>query len=564
MSLLERGYDPNEKDVSHDESTPIHSIVRSKLKDRAKCLETLLVYGNVDVNTRDAHGMSALHFASMHGDIRCIKLLLAFNADINAVSVFEQTPMNLAIAHYQESVIKLFSVLGGISAAFVMPLPPIPLPPISRFRTQRYMLSLDSSDNELERNVGEHPTTVSPFDFHFLVESRVRSSFRLNEEQAVSSILRQDESAIAHRDIPELKHCLTYKMHNGSRILCLDGVGVRGLVLLETLEHLVNITGQEITDMFDVICGGSIGALIALGLVYGKKTLNELRQILYQLKDEVYGSSHSEMCRLEHMESLLMDVIGSCGGTLSMMDVKEPKVMVFACSKDGGDLCLQTFSNFLNDDLAHSRVIDVARYTMMTPTVFSADGGYIDSCVMANNPCDYMMTRLQLHYFLRKEQCPVSMVVSVGTGMYTLRNVSDLPKDLLPKSKTKQSLHHLQNLLILMKNSMVQSEDVANSCLYRCQQLNIPFYRFSPHLKEKVSIHETDTRKLLNAVLRTRIDLQNSFSGVDDLKEYIKQITKSYTTSCVGAIPSDLVSPSELVVRPSSSDTSSGITINPL
>ena len=65
-------------------------------------------------------------------------------------------------------------------------------------------------------------------------------------------------------------HTLTYQLHNGSRVLCLDGTGIRGLILIEVLEHLVEITGQEVTDMFDIICGSSVGALLALGLVYGK------------------------------------------------------------------------------------------------------------------------------------------------------------------------------------------------------------------------------------------------------------------------------------------------------
>lgn len=65
LRLLESGYDPNQPDLSHDAQTPIHTIVRSKLKDRAACLEVLLVHSNVDVNICDAHKMTALHFAAM-------------------------------------------------------------------------------------------------------------------------------------------------------------------------------------------------------------------------------------------------------------------------------------------------------------------------------------------------------------------------------------------------------------------------------------------------------------------------------------------------------------------
>lgn len=83
--------------------------------------------------------------------MRCVKLLLAFGADINAISDFDQTPMNLALAHYQENVIHLLGALEGVSATFVQPAIPIPLPDVTQLRSLRFPLNSDSSDNELER-----------------------------------------------------------------------------------------------------------------------------------------------------------------------------------------------------------------------------------------------------------------------------------------------------------------------------------------------------------------------------------------------------------------------------
>ena len=55
----------------------------------------------------------------------------------------------------------------------------------------------------------------------------------------------------------------------GSRILCLDGGGVKGLVEIEILSQIEKQTGRKITELFDWILGTSTGAIIALGLVYG-------------------------------------------------------------------------------------------------------------------------------------------------------------------------------------------------------------------------------------------------------------------------------------------------------
>ena len=57
----------------------------------------------------------------------------------------------------------------------------------------------------------------------------------------------------------------------GSRVLCLDGGGMRGLVHIEVLTQIEKLTGKKITELFDWIIGTSTGGLLALGLVYGKE-----------------------------------------------------------------------------------------------------------------------------------------------------------------------------------------------------------------------------------------------------------------------------------------------------
>ena len=56
----------------------------------------------------------------------------------------------------------------------------------------------------------------------------------------------------------------------GSRILVLDGGGMRGLLQIEILSQIEKATGRRITELFDWIIGTSSGGIIALALVYGK------------------------------------------------------------------------------------------------------------------------------------------------------------------------------------------------------------------------------------------------------------------------------------------------------
>ena len=55
----------------------------------------------------------------------------------------------------------------------------------------------------------------------------------------------------------------------GSRILFLDGGGMRGLIQIEILSQLEEQTGRRITELFDWIVGTSTGGIVALALVHG-------------------------------------------------------------------------------------------------------------------------------------------------------------------------------------------------------------------------------------------------------------------------------------------------------
>ena len=62
----------------------------------------------------------------------------------------------------------------------------------------------------------------------------------------------------------------------GVRILCLEGGGVRGPVLIKSLRRLEYVTGMKIGDMFDVVCGTGVGGVVAVTVGSGKLTLDQV------------------------------------------------------------------------------------------------------------------------------------------------------------------------------------------------------------------------------------------------------------------------------------------------
>ena len=72
--------------------------------------------------------------------------------------------------------------------------------------------------------------------------------------------------------VRRLQQQARYQRRFGSRILCLDGGGIRGLIQLAVLQELENRTGKSVTELFDWIVGTSTGGIIALAMVYGTYT----------------------------------------------------------------------------------------------------------------------------------------------------------------------------------------------------------------------------------------------------------------------------------------------------
>ena len=67
--------------------------------------------------------------------------------------------------------------------------------------------------------------------------------------------------------------CKTQPSLKGDRVLCLDGGGIKGLILIEMLMVIEQITGKRIRELFDWIIGTSTGGILALAMVYSRLKL---------------------------------------------------------------------------------------------------------------------------------------------------------------------------------------------------------------------------------------------------------------------------------------------------
>ena len=59
----------------------------------------------------------------------------------------------------------------------------------------------------------------------------------------------------------------------------------------------------------------------------------------------------------------------------------------------------------------------VGRYTSAAPFYFTEVDDYIDGGILANNPCEDALTVIQEFYRSKGQKLPISLVVSIGSGM---------------------------------------------------------------------------------------------------------------------------------------------------
>ena len=219
-----------------------------------------------------------------------VKLLITFGANPNALNLFEDTPLDLALQSNQMNLVDLLVSVGGNSGEVAK----------HNFYKLPRMKSFHDPDRELEKNGADLPDAQS-VEWKERVEARDRSkslkigdcedwqilydqlnhcvnrrlersgSFSANIDEAIAITMQQKELFQYSKTQQEQR---VFSVKAGSRILFLDGGGIRGLIQIEVLRQIEQATGRQITEIFDWIVGTSTGGVIALAMVYGETAIH--------------------------------------------------------------------------------------------------------------------------------------------------------------------------------------------------------------------------------------------------------------------------------------------------
>ncbi|XP_030324921.1 calcium-independent phospholipase A2-gamma [Calypte anna] len=287
----------------------------------------------------------------------------------------------------------------------------------------------------------------------------------------------------------------------GIRVLTIDGGGTRGLVALQTLRKLEELTGKPVHQLFDYICGVSTGAILAFMLGLFHISLDDCEELYRKLGSDVFkqnvivgtvkmGWSHA-FYDSDIWEKILKEKMGSNLMIETARNSKCPKVAaVSTIVNRGTPLKAFVFRNYNHLPSVKSHYIGGCQYKLWQAIrASSAAPGYFQEYVLGNDLHQDGGLLLNNPSALAVHECkclwpnvPLQCLVSLGTGRYE------------SEGKTNVTYTSLKAKLTNVINSATDTEEV-----HTMLDALLPpdtYFRFNPLMNEEIALDESRKEKL--------------------------------------------------------------------
>ncbi|XP_051790387.1 85/88 kDa calcium-independent phospholipase A2 isoform X2 [Erpetoichthys calabaricus] len=499
---------------------PIHSAMKFSSKS---CAEMLLDADRKQLLFEDPlYGGTPLHWAKNR---EMVRLLLDRDCHVNYLSKTGDTPLHILVKRKRFDAAMVLLTYGarpntkgenGNTPLHIA----MKLDDIDMIKA----LIVFGADVEIPNDFGETPG---------LIAARCSKGFDdIIHVATVLGDLTRGMDQVDNKRMAQRKY---------DRLLCLDGGGIKGLVLIQLLIAIEKAAGQPIRELFDWVSGTSTGGILALAVVHGKP-MEYLRCLYFRMKDEVFkGSRPYESAPLE--EFLKKEF----GETTKMTDVRHPKVMVTGTLADRHPGELHLFRNYdapltgLDPPYKRSAhfqpltepteqlVWRAARSSGAAPTYFRPMGRFLDGGLLANNPTLDALTEVHEYNKALKQRgmgaevVQLGVVVSLGTGKPPQVAVNSVdvfrPSNPLELAKTFVGAKELGRMLVdCCTDSDGRAVDRARAW---CEMTDITYYRLSPQFSMEVTLDETQDAVLVHMLWETQIYIYEQREQIQKLAQWL-------------------------------------------
>uniref|UniRef100_A0A3B3DR18 phospholipase A2 n=1 Tax=Oryzias melastigma TaxID=30732 RepID=A0A3B3DR18_ORYME len=480
--------DPNQlqaKDAVYG-GTPLHWTKTAEMS-------RMLLESGCDVNYLSNTGESALHILTKKGRFEAAMVLLTHGANANLKGQDGNTALHLAMKMDHIDLIKALIVFGA--------------------------------DVEIHNDLGETPGLIA-----------ARTSKGFEDILYVGAAMGAMSRGITEIDGPYSEK------RKLDRLLCLDGGGIKGLVLIQMLIALEKEAGRPTRELFDWVAGTSTGGILALAIVHGK-SMEYLRCLYFRMKERVFKGSRPY--ESDPLEDFLKTEFGE---NTKMTDVRFPRVMVTSVLADRHPGELHIFRNYdppsIQKEPAYSTTANfkpltipqeqlvwrAARSSGAAPTYFRPMGRFLDGGLLANNPTLDAMTEIhQYNKALKakghKEDVKkLGMVVSLGTGKppQVVVNSVDVfrPSNPLELAKSFVGAKELGKMLV---DCCTDSDGCAvDRARAWCEMIETLYHRLSPQLSQEVMLDEVSDAVLVDMLWETQMYLFEKRETIQSLAKWLQ------------------------------------------
>ncbi|XP_076161639.1 85/88 kDa calcium-independent phospholipase A2-like isoform X2 [Ptiloglossa arizonensis] len=485
-----------------------------------------LIEMNCDIDAQNFDGRTALHIMAMRKRLPCIVALLSHMASVNIVDKDGNTPLHLAVT---EGTLPIVQTLIGFGADIDAE--------NWKSETPRHRVNIESNDGQkilyILDAVGAQRCPPDMVNCHQGCKHN-GNFIGIGPPQPPKAVPRTVLDQMLHVAGMDKMASQGNKQIKGGRLLSLDGGGIRGLVLVQTLLEIESVLKKPIVEYFDWIAGTSTGGILALGLASGK-SLRECQALYFRIKEEAFVGTRPYSS--EGLEKVLKD---SLGEATVMSDIKNPKIMITGVLADKKPVDLHLFRNYDSPSAllqvpetsttgapsspTEQLVWHAARATGAAPSYFRIFGKFLDGGLIANNPTLDAMTEiheynLALDAIGRKKGTPLSLVVSLGTGLVPTSPLKDidifLPETLWDTAKFAMGISVLAELMV--DQATASDGRIVDRAKNWCSMIGVPYYRFNPQLSQNIAMDEKSDEVLAEMIWAAKAFMHVNRAQINEL-----------------------------------------------
>jgi patatin-like phospholipase/acyl hydrolase len=218
-----------------------------------------------------------------------------------------------------------------------------------------------------------------------------------------------------------------------TRVLSLDGGGIRGLISTLMLAYIEEQTGKRTADLFDLIAGTSTGGVIALGLVFpGTPTqppysAKQLADFYIKEGPQIFSGRFGALRQVveeKYPHKPMEDTLQRYFGNIRLEEALKPVIIP---TYDVANAAPHFFKSRRTESDGQVLMWQVARATTAAPTFFEpiqihmpgVSRALIDGGMIANNPAMCALAEVTNHienYTTTDALSHPVIMVSLGTG----------------------------------------------------------------------------------------------------------------------------------------------------